>query len=127
MSERIVKPVVNPEGDGTLINVTPESAGWEYVGFQVAKLAEGETLTRESGDQELCVVLLSGFANVSTREHTWDNIGKRMSVFEKIPPYSVYVSTSDQVQITARTELEIAICVAPGKGTSRLVSLHPKM
>lgn len=124
MSERIVKPVVNPMGDGTLINVTPESAGWEYVGFQVAKLAEGETLTRESGDQELCVVLLSGFANVSTREHTWDNIGKRMSVFEKIPPYSVYVSTSDQVQITARTELEIAICVAPGKGTypARLIA-----
>lgn len=84
----------------------------------------GETLTRESGDQELCVVLLSGFANVSTREHTWDNIGKRMSVFEKIPPYSVYVSTSDQVQITARTELEIAICVAPGKGTypARLIT-----
>ena len=124
MSERIVKPVLNPEGDGTLLTVTPESAGWKYVGFQVAKLAEGETLTRETGNQELCVVLLSGLANVSSREQTWDNIGKRMSVFEKIPPYSVYISTSDQVQITALTKLEIAICVAPGKGTypARLIT-----
>jgi len=124
MSELIVKPAANPEADGTILTVTPESAGWEYVGFQVAKLAAGEKLSRESGDQELCVVLLSGLANVSTREHTWENIGKRMSVFEKIPPYSVYVSTLDQVEVTALTELEIAICVAPGKGTypSRLIA-----
>jgi 5-deoxy-glucuronate isomerase len=124
MSELIVKPAVNPEADGTVLTVTPESAGWEYVGFQVAKLAAGEKLSRESGDQELCIVLLSGLANVSTCEQTWENIGKRMSVFEKIPPYSVYVSTSDQVQVTALTDLEIAICAAPGKGTypSRLIA-----
>lgn len=124
MSERIVKPVLNPKADGTLLTVTPESAGWEYVGFQVVQLAEGQTLTRESGDQELCLVLLSGFANVSTREYTWENIGKRMRVFEKIPPYSIYVSSSDRVELTALTALEIAICAAPGKGTypARLIA-----
>ena len=56
MSERVVKPLVNPNTDGTLSTVTPESAGWEYVGFQVVQLAEGQTLTLESGDQELCFV-----------------------------------------------------------------------
>ncbi|NEU64852.1 5-deoxy-glucuronate isomerase [Paenibacillus sp. ALJ109b] len=124
MSERIVKPVLNPKADGTLLTVTPESAGWEYVGFQVVQLAEGQTLTRESGDQELCLVLLSGLANVSTREYTWEKIGKRMSVFEKIPPYSIYVSSSDRVEFTALTALEIAICAAPSKGTypARLIA-----
>lgn len=124
MSERIVKPVLNPKADGTLLTVTPESAGWQYVGFQVVQLAEGQTLTRESGDQELCLVLLSGLANVSTREYTWEKIGKRMSVFEKIPPYSIYVSSSDRVEFTALTALEIAICAAPGKGTypARLIA-----
>ncbi|QOS82195.1 5-deoxy-glucuronate isomerase [Paenibacillus sp. JNUCC31] len=124
MSERIVKPVVSPDGDGTVLTVTPESAGWDYVGYQVIQLAEGQTLTRESGDQELCIVLLSGLANVSTREQKWENIGKRMSIFEKIPPYSVYVSSSDQVECTALTALEIAICSAPGKGTypARLIT-----
>jgi 5-deoxy-glucuronate isomerase len=27
-----------PDRDGTLIKVTPESAGWEYVGFEVLRL-----------------------------------------------------------------------------------------
>ncbi|MIP45673.1 5-deoxy-glucuronate isomerase, partial [Salmonella enterica] len=42
MSERVVKPVLNPKADGTLLTVTPESAGWEYVGFQVVQLVEGQ-------------------------------------------------------------------------------------
>ena len=111
-------------GDGTLIHVTPESAGWQYVGFQVVQLAEGQSFTRESGDQELCIVLLSGLANISTPEHAWENVGKRMSIFEKIPPYSVYVSNSDQVEIKALSAMEIAICAAPGKGTypARLIT-----
>ncbi|WP_145411160.1 5-deoxy-glucuronate isomerase [Paenibacillus xylanexedens] len=124
MSERIVKPEFKPAEDGTLLTVTPESAGWEYVGFQVVQLEENQTWGRESEDQELCIVLLSGLANVSTQKNTWENIGRRMSVFEKIPPYSVYVPSSDQVQITALTKLEIAICAAPGEGSypARLIA-----
>lgn len=124
MSEYIIKPKRTPDEDGTVLTVTPESAGWSYVGFQVAKLAEGQTLTRESGDQELCIVLLSGLANAVTRSQTWDNIGKRMSVFEKIPPYAVYVPCSDRVEITALTNVELAICSASGHGTypARLIA-----
>lgn len=124
MSERIVKPEAHSEGDGTLIHVTPDSAGWQYVGFQVVQLAEGQSFTRESSDRELCIVLLSGLANISTRDHAWENVGKRMSIFEKTPPYSVYVSNSDQVEIKALSALEIAICAAPGKGTylARLIT-----
>lgn len=124
MSEYIIKPKSTPDEDGTILKVTPETAGWEYVGFQVAKLAEGQTLTRESGDQELCIVFLSGVGDVSTREQTWEHVGKRMSVFEKIPPYSVYVPNLDRVEITARTALELAICAAPGKGSypARLIA-----
>ncbi|MDP4098768.1 5-deoxy-glucuronate isomerase [Paenibacillus sp. P96] len=124
MSEYIIKPKLTPDEDGTVLTVTPESAGWSYVGFQVAKLTEGQTLTRESGEQELCIVLLSGLANVATMNQTWNNIGKRMSVFEKIPPYSVYVPSSDRVEITALTDVELAICAAPGKDTypARLIA-----
>jgi 5-deoxy-glucuronate isomerase len=31
-----------PSADGTVLEVTPESAGWTYVGFRVVKLAAGE-------------------------------------------------------------------------------------
>jgi 5-deoxy-D-glucuronate isomerase len=32
-----------PDQDDTLIKVTPETAGWEYVGFEVLRLEAGRT------------------------------------------------------------------------------------
>lgn len=124
MSKLIVTPASSPNEAGRILQVTPESAGWQYVGFEVVRLAEGQTLSRETADQEVCLVLLSGKANVKTKEEQWDNIGQRMSVFEQIPPYSVYVSNNDSYEVTALTALEVAVCSAPGVGNhrSRLIS-----
>lgn len=123
MSKLIVKPEP-PQADGTVLRVTPESAGWDYVGFEIVKLEEGQSLARETGTQETCLVLLSGVADVKTSQQEWKSIGKRMSVFEKIPPYSVYVPNDDRYEIQARTAVELAVCVAPGKGShaGRLIS-----
>lgn len=114
--ELIVKPRPEPTADGLVLEVTPESAGWKYVGFRVYRLAAGQTLRKETGDQEVCLVLLSGRADVSTRQASWNNIGGRMSVFEKIPPYAVYVPNGEAYAVTALTELELAVALAPGAG-----------
>ncbi|UUZ85408.1 5-deoxy-glucuronate isomerase [Paenibacillus sp. P26] len=116
MSELIVKPAAQPGPEGTVLAVTPASAGWEYVGFEVVRLEEGQSLRRETGDQEVCLVLLSGKADVSTKQEAWHGIGQRMSVFEKTPPYSVYVPSGDHYEVKAVTPLELAVCAAPGKG-----------
>lgn len=117
MTSRLIVPVTKqPSEDGSLLRITPESAGWRYVGFEVIKLEAGQRLSRETEDQEVCLVLLSGKASVSTSAAAWIEIGQRMSVFEKIPPYSVYVPSEDRYEITALTEIELAICSAPGKG-----------
>ncbi|MUT65772.1 5-deoxy-glucuronate isomerase [Paenibacillus sp. NEAU-GSW1] len=115
MSNLIVSPQHVPEEDGSVLSITKQSAGWEYVGFEVFKLAEGQVLKRKTGDQEACLVLLSGKADVATKTKSWSGIGGRMSVFEKIPPYSVYVPSGDSWEVTALTELELALCLAPGK------------
>ncbi|PWV94426.1 5-deoxyglucuronate isomerase [Paenibacillus cellulosilyticus] len=115
MANLIVPASAKPDQDGRVLAITPESAGWEYVGFEVFRLAAGETLQRETGEQEACLVLLSGKADVSTNEEQWNEIGSRMSVFEKIPPYSVYVPSGDAYNVTALTDLELAICLAPGQ------------
>jgi len=119
--------IVKPEqhADQTqLLSVTPESAAWTYVGFEVHRIVSGQSLRRVTGEQEVCLVLLSGRADVITLQATWNNIGKRMSVFERIPPYSVYVPNGDEYEITALTDVEVAICVAPGKGSypARLIA-----
>ncbi|GGG16096.1 5-deoxy-glucuronate isomerase [Paenibacillus abyssi] len=126
MSNLIVKPKLTPDHDGTVLSVTPELAGWQYVGFQVVKLAAGQKLARETGDQEICLVLLSGRANVKTSEVSWSDIGQRMSIFEKIPPYSVYVPNSDRYEVDALTELELAVCIAPGEGNHKARLIRPE-
>lgn len=124
MADLIIKPEQTPDKEGVVLNITPETAGWEYVGFQVVQLTEGQTLQRETGEQEVCLVLLSGKANVSTNQEEFLGIGQRMSVFEKTPPYSVYVPNDDLYSIKALTPVELAICAAPGKGNhaARLIS-----
>ncbi|GIM46632.1 5-deoxy-glucuronate isomerase [Collibacillus ludicampi] len=124
MSRLIVPSRCEADQEGNVLTITPMSAGWDYVGFQVYTLQKGQTLHRETGDQEVCLVLLSGKAHVTTKMEKWENIGRRMHVFEKIPPYSVYVPSNDMYTIEAVTDLELAVCMAPGKGTypARLIA-----
>lgn len=124
MSDFIIKPLQTPLPDGQLLQVTPESAGWNYVGFQVYSLTEGQILQRNTGQLEVCIVFLTGKGHVTTNNFQWNDVGQRMSVFEKIPPYSVYVPSGDNYKIEASTALDIAICQAPGKGSleARLIA-----
>ncbi|WP_173917536.1 5-deoxy-glucuronate isomerase [Halobacillus sp. Marseille-Q1614] len=123
MSHLIVKPH-EKDKEGKVISVSPESAGWEYVGFEVYSLSEGESIYKQTENQEICLVLLSGRADVATSKSNFEDIGKRMTVFEKIPPYSVYVPNQDEFTVQALTDVEIAVCLAPGKGSyeARLIT-----
>lgn len=112
MSRLIVSPDGGASGERPVLSVTPESAGWRHVGFDVHRLKPGEKIGRSTGDREYCLVLLEGKANVSTAEHTWEAIGGRMSVFERIPPYAVYVPGGDRYEVEALTEAELAVCHA---------------
>ena len=125
MSNLIVRPQ-KPDQKGRTISISPESAGWKYVGFEVYSLKQGETVTQPTNVDEVCLVLLSGKATVNTHEQEFTNIGKRMNVFEKIPPYSVYVPSNDQFEVTALTDIELAVCKAPGKGTYQARLITPQ-
>ncbi|MBB6734829.1 5-deoxy-glucuronate isomerase [Cohnella zeiphila] len=123
MASELIVPQTAPDADGRVLAVTPESAGWTYVGFEVYRLRPGQRLLRETGEREAALVLLSGKANASTADGQWEGIGRRMNVFERIPPYTVYVPSGNRFDVEAVTELELAVCWAPGAGTypSRLI------
>jgi len=114
---RLISSPTPRDSTGRILSVTPASAGWKYVGFDVYALRAGETLKNATGDRETCLVLISGRADVATKKNAWKNLGKRMSVFEKTPPYAVYVPNADEYAVTALTDLELAVCTAPGKGS----------
>ena len=54
MSNLRVRPKA-PSEDGCILEVTPQSAGWDYVGFAVHKLEAGETLKKLEADKETCL------------------------------------------------------------------------
>lgn len=114
MSKLIVSPGAVAGAGGTQLRITPESAGWTYVGFETVRLSAGRVLERETGSREVCIVLLGGMADAAADGEKWPGIGRRTSVFDGIPPYSVYVPKEKAYQVTARTDLELAICSAPG-------------
>ncbi|HAN69578.1 MAG TPA: 5-deoxy-glucuronate isomerase [Halieaceae bacterium] len=105
-----------PDKDGLIQHVTPESAGWRYVGFDCFELAAGRSVARHSGDRELCLVLVGGRASVRAGDQSWESIGERSSPFEGVAPYAVYVPPRCDYTVTAETDLELAVCSAPASG-----------
>ncbi|MBP3961907.1 5-deoxy-glucuronate isomerase [Paenibacillus lignilyticus] len=126
MSNLIIAPADQPDREGSIMNITPESAGWKYVGFQVIRLEAGQAFRRDTGDREVCLVLLSGKADVATRSQEWLAIGSRMNIFERTAPYSVYIPNDDKYEIRAVTDLEVAICSAPGNGNYEARLIKPE-
>jgi len=117
MSKLLVKPQA-PDAEGRIHEVTPETAGWEHVGFAVYKLVAGQNLSRQTGDREHCLVLLSGKVSASVGGKDFGVIGGRTSPFEP-DPWSLYVPAGSNWSVTAQGPCELAICSAPGKAGVR--------
>ena len=97
-----------------IVSVTPQSAGWKYVGFSAQRLAPGDTADVAIGADEVCIVVLRGTVSVSAQGQSWREIGQRTSVFEDAAPYAVYVPAQEIAHIAAHTDAEIGIARAPG-------------
>ena len=95
-----------PGANGSLVRVTPESAGWRYVGFEVLRL-DGRVERREEA-LETCVVLLAGTCSLL-------GLGEasRATVFDG-PPVALYVPP--RTGWWAEGAGEIAVCTAPAEG-----------
>lgn len=107
----------NPKGKtGKVHDITPQSAGWSYVGFGLYRLAQGETVAEPTGATEVILVLVEGKAEIGAGEKNFGELGERMDVFERTPPHCVYVPPKSDWSATATTPCTLAVCSAPGKG-----------
>jgi 5-deoxy-glucuronate isomerase len=97
------------------VKVTPQSAGWTYVGFEVGTVDVGDEIQDNSGDRELCLVFVSGKGRVTVAGKDFGELGRRMSPFDGAP-VAVYVPPHTAWKVTATTELTLAGCSAPGGG-----------
>jgi 5-deoxy-glucuronate isomerase len=87
--------------------VTPESAGWTYVGFEVATAPfEGST-----GSDEHCLVVLSGRCTVRSRHGDWE-LGGRPDPFSGLPD-AAYLPPGTSYVVEG--DAEIGLCTAPAR------------
>ena len=106
---------VRPNAGNPVLRVTPESAGWRYVGFEVQNLRAGDNAGAATGERELCLVLVSGKGRVKAAGKDFGVLGERMSPFEG-KPHAVYVPGSADWRVEATTDMTLAVCSAPWKG-----------
>ncbi len=125
MSELVVSSKRKPEADGSVVEITPESAGWRYVSFEVLRLSGGRTVERRTGGEEVCLVLLSGYCTVSIQDEEWRGIGERDGVFEG-PPHAVYLPPGTDYRIEAVTYLELAVASAPAQHGAEPLLIRPE-
>ena len=88
-----------------------EDFGYEYLSFQVRKLAPGEKYDGETGGNELAVVVLSGVCSLKSSRGEWLHIGGRTSVFDGFP-YTVYLPIGTTFSIAGDTDCDLAFCYA---------------
>lgn len=105
---------VRPRHDQqTLVEVTPESAEWQYTGLAVCRLSWGETLVLPSVPRERCVVVLTGTVTIRSEAYEWREIGQRESVFENRAPYAAYLPGGAAGEVAAHGRADIAVASAP--------------
>lgn len=114
MSQLLVKPVKKQQVHA----ITPESAGWKYVGFGLYDLQAGQDLELQQAGRELCLVVLSGTTSVQVGEQHWTGLGGRSSVFDEQAPGVIYLPAGEKAVVAADTAVELAVCSAPGEGGS---------
>jgi 5-deoxy-glucuronate isomerase len=115
----MAKLLVKPSGTtGRVLDVTPGSAGWTYVGFALDRLRAGETSQGRDDARETCLVLVSGRAAIQVGDRDFGTLGRRMSPFDG-KPTSVYVPAGMDWRVTAETDVELAACTAPGTAGAR--------
>ncbi len=125
MSDLLVSSNRKPDADGSVLKVTPQSAGWEYVGFEVLKLDAGRTAERRADGEEVCLVPLSGRCAVSADGNEWRDVGERESVFDGAPR-ALYLPPGTDYQLEAATDLELAVCSAQAERGAEPLLIQPE-
>lgn len=98
--------------DGRVVRITPESAGWRHVGFEVYRLGPGQAVRRQPVGLETCVVLLGGRCRAMAGGTDVGEIGGRASPFDG-PPHALYVPANSEYALEALTDpVELAIGTA---------------
>lgn len=107
----LVHPVDDPNDPDLILSITPQQAGWDYISFQVRRLAAGKKWSFSSGENELAFVVLNGCFTVTTAKDSWAGLD-RADVFSG-PAYAVYLPRHTDFTVMAERSGEFAVTWVP--------------
>lgn len=99
--------------DKVKFSVTPETAGWDYLGYQVVQLAAGESYSFDTKGNEAALVPLYGAITLEVADQQFRV--SRSSVFKE-KPHILYTPPGHTVTVSATADTEFAVGTAPAEG-----------
>ena len=110
-------------GAGPLLHqVTPATAGWKFLEFNMLSLQAGEEFSYDTEGKEVAVVPLSGEFSISVGGDSFTL--KRKSVFAEMPQI-LYVPPGNKIQVKATAACEFTVGGAPAEGKYPLRLFQP--
>ena len=102
-------------GNGDVVMLTPERAGWQYSGLHVLRLEPGEMRTVDTGDAETFVLPLSGSLTIEVTDKALPNhtevrfvLAGRKSVFDRVTDFA-YVGRGSVLRLISAQGAEVAL------------------
>jgi 5-deoxy-glucuronate isomerase len=95
-----------------LLEVTPASAGWDFISFQVRRLEAGATWRFETGSNELALVDQDGRFAVAASCGAWPEVGGRRTVFAGAG-HLLYLPRHTTFTVTALEPCTFAVAWTP--------------
>jgi len=101
MSELLIRPEVFRD--------RIQSFNYQYLSFEVRKLARGAKYDGATGGNELAMVVLGGVCSVRSPHGEWQRIGGRATVFDGLP-YTLYLPIASVFTVSAESDCDLAFC-----------------
>ena len=107
----LVCPSTDPQNQDLILEITPHSAGWDFISFQARRLNMGNKWSFNSSENELAIVILSGAISVNSNRGTWQSI-ERENVWTSAGT-ALYLPRRSEFTITAARDSEFAVTWVP--------------
>jgi 5-deoxy-glucuronate isomerase len=108
----LVQPVRSTQDPDLVLSITPDTAGWEHLSFQVRRLARGQSWSFSCGENESAFVDLGGRFTVESDRGRWSGIGSRANVFAGAG-HALYLPRRTGFTVVAEETGEFALGWAP--------------
>ena len=108
--------------DMIVLDVSRESAGWQYLSFRMVKISPGQVYLHNTQDTELALVPIEGRGAVDAGQARFDL--SRLGVFQQ-KPQVLYLPPRTEFAVSTSNAFEFAIGAAPAAGKYPLRLFSP--